>query len=950
MAPKSAKKHQWLCSKKTCKNESSVDPDCPVMNFTPKLNKNRMQVKFGKHTVQCLVDAGAEISAMSKHLLNQVAPNATIRPSNLSNIVGVCGEVHRVLGQVELPFECEGLQFQQVFQIFEHLHVSVLVGIDFMTANNVTVKFGELEIKVPSNQKTSVSSVKVAATPVMSDQTCFAYTTREVIIPPHSEVVVPVRISGFPNNSVILIEPKLNLSDLNLAGGKNICTVRNSKGVYRLMNPTNLPIFLGTNQRLAKVNLVDSQSIFDLKESQSTQVIGISTDNSSETLDSERIVKDLGITIDDSNLSKDQKGKLYNFLARNRDIFAKDMSELGVTNLHSHTIHTGDAQPVSAAPYPQTPRMRAEFERQLEEMQRDGIIEESNSVWHSPVVMVKKPNNEWRFCVDYRKLNAVTELMSFPIPHMSDVFDTLAQSKAEVFSTLDLRSGFWQVPLDKATKHKSAFITHQGIFEFNRLSFGMVNAPMTFQSLMTKVLKNLNFKIALVYIDDLLIFSKDFDQHLHHLNLVFDKLRSANLTLHPAKCKFATKQVKYLGHIVSKDGLRVNPENTDKIRNCKSPTNVKQVRSALGMMGYYRKFVKDYAKNVQPLNDLLKKDTKFNWTEDCEQAFNVLKIKLIEAPILRYPQFDKEFVLAVDSSQYSIGYVLSQEHDGKLHPICFGGRALRDNELKWHITDKEGLALVEGIQHFKHYLANNRFIVYTNNVSVKYLMKIKDCQGRLGRWGILLQGYSFDIKHRSSSQNCSADFMSRQRYCESVHADSHDLADHIYSLETQREYTQVTLVYPGDDDTKVLLADTKAAEAGTEPADRDISVGISIYQQECPDFRGIFRYLAHRQVPEDPGLARTVMAESYNYELESGVLKHFYSRRSRQVPLEERLVKQTAVPRCLRDELLKSYHDCIAGGGHQGFERTYASLRNKYYWPSMYENIRQYVKTCEVCQ
>ena len=210
-----------------------------------------MQVQFGKHTVQCLVDTGAEISAMSKHLLNQVAPNATIRPSNLSNIVGVCGEVHKVLGQVELPFECEGLQFQQVFQIFEHLHVSVLVGIDFMTANNVTVKFGELEIKVPSNQKTSVSSVKVAATPVMSDQTCFAYTTREVIIPPHSEVVVPVRISGFPNNSVILIEPKLNLSDLNLAGGKNICTVRNSKGVYRLMNPTNLPVFLGTNQRLA---------------------------------------------------------------------------------------------------------------------------------------------------------------------------------------------------------------------------------------------------------------------------------------------------------------------------------------------------------------------------------------------------------------------------------------------------------------------------------------------------------------------------------------------------------------------------------------------------------------------------------------------------------------------------------------------------------------------------
>ena len=177
---------------------------------------------------------------------------------------------------------------------------------------------------------------------------------------------------------------------------------------------------------------------------------------------------------------------------------------------------------------------------------------------------------------------------------MSDVFVTLAQSKAEIFSTLDLRSGFWQVPLDKVTKHKSAFITHQEIFEFNRLSFGMNNAPLSFQSLMTKVLKNLNFKIALVYIDDVLIFSKDFDQHLHHLNLVFNNLRAANLTLHSAKCKFAIESLRYLGFTVSKDGLEVTQENTDKIQNCQSPKNVQQVRSALGMMGYYRKFIKHY--------------------------------------------------------------------------------------------------------------------------------------------------------------------------------------------------------------------------------------------------------------------------------------------------------------------------------------------------------------------
>ena len=380
--------------------------------------------------------------------MNRIAPYAHIRPASLSNIVGVCGEVHRVLGQVELDFECEGLQFRQRFCVFEHLHVSILVGLDFMTANNVTVQFGQVEIQVPSKQAASITTIKVKATPVTGGQTSFAYTTKEVIVPPHSEVLVPVRISGFANNSVVLIEPKLNLSDLSLAGGKNLCTVVNSKGVYRLMNPTNLPVFLSSNQRLGKVSMIDSRSVFDLKEPSQAEILNFS--HTSKTTNHEQVIRDLGINLDNSNLTEEQRSKLYNFLGNN--IFAKDMSELGETNLHSHTIHTGDAQPVSAAPYRQTPQMRAELERQLEEMQKQGIIEESNSVWHSPVVLIKKSNGEWRFCVDYRKLNAVTVPMSFPIPHMSDVFDTLAQSKAEISSTLDLRSGFWQVPLDKATK------------------------------------------------------------------------------------------------------------------------------------------------------------------------------------------------------------------------------------------------------------------------------------------------------------------------------------------------------------------------------------------------------------------------------------------------------------------------------------------------------------------
>ncbi|CAG2206802.1 unnamed protein product [Mytilus edulis] len=258
------------------------------------------------------------------------------------------------------------------------------------------------------------------------------------------------------------------------------------------------------------------------------------------------------------------------------------------------------------------------------------------------------------------------------------------------------------------------------------------------------------------------------------------------------------------------------------------------------------------------------------------------------------------------------------------------------------LQKKEALALVDGIQHFKHYLANQEFTVYTDNVSVKYLQKIKDCQGRLGRWSLLLQGYNFKIIHREGSKN-TADCLSRQQYTNSTAQDSTDLAEHLYNIN-EKEYTETVFFYKGESEENVI-----ANIQETEIQEPEL-MNLSKHQKECRDFSEIYKYKFNRELPDDAILARTIVAESYNFEIEDGILKHFYSKRCKQVPRHERLVKQIAVPRILRDDVLRSYHDCILGGGHQGFDRTYSSLRNKYFWPSMYEDIKQYVKTCEVCQ
>ena len=361
------------------------------------------------------------------------------------------------------------------------------------------------------------------------------------------------------------------------------------------------------------------------------------------------------------------------------------------------------------------------------------------------------------------------------------------------------------------------------------------------------------------------------------------------------------------------------------------------------MAQFYRRYIKSFATIALPLNKLLRKETKFVWTAECQVAFETLKRALVTAPVLAFPQFDKPFILAVDASDESIGYVLSQlDSDNREHPVAYGGRALRNEELRWHITDKEGLSLVEAIRQFRPYLANVPFTVYTDNVSVKYLQQIKDCQGRLGRWSLLLQGYNMQIVHKSSQNNANADGLSRRSYPPSPEVE-----------EEEPEFCsvgyEVSFCYANDpSDIKVQSVDPVPAEQNSDK--QTGCPNLIRLQQNCPDFKAIYKYKTTGEVPDDAKQARTLVAEASQFEVINGLLYHFYSPRSRGLPREERFVKQLALPKVMRDDILRSYHDSLAGGGHQGHERTFAAIRLKYYWPKMYDEIGKYVQSCLLCQ
>ncbi|VDH96762.1 Hypothetical predicted protein [Mytilus galloprovincialis] len=407
----------------------------------------------------------------------------------------------------------------------------------------------------------------------------------------------------------------------------------------------------------------------------------------------------MGIDLSKSDLSETQKYQLLTLLGQYRQAFAKDITELGCTKIGKHIIDTGDANPVRQFPYRTTPKTKEEINTHLDEMEEQGIIRKSMSPWSSPILLVAKPNGEKRVCVDYRKLNRLTKIYTQSLPNLSDVLDTLGEKHAQTYSVCDMRqaSGSWN--LMNNSKEKTAFMTHRGQYEFNRLPYGLANSPATFNMIMNEVIRDLNWKSALVYVDDILNLQA----------ALFDKLIEANLKLKPSKCQFACKEVQYLGHIITKEGIAVDPEKTASVHSFAAPKNVKEVRMFLGLCNYYRKFIHNYSKITSPLNQLLHKDQQFHWTDECQRSLETLKTKLTSAPILVFPDFNKEFILHTDASGTAIGYVLGQhDKDKKLRVIAYGGRMLRKPEQRWDVKDRECLALVVAIKQFHVYLANKQ--------------------------------------------------------------------------------------------------------------------------------------------------------------------------------------------------------------------------------------------------
>ncbi|HSN23183.1 MAG TPA: reverse transcriptase family protein, partial [Methylomicrobium sp.] len=470
-----------------------------------------------------------------------------------------------------------------------------------------------------------------------------------------------------------------------------------------------------------------------------------------------------------SSLTDDEKRKAANFIRRYAHAFSKSATDLGRNSMHPHRIDTGDHAPIKQQlrrqPYAHLP----EIERNVQELLDAGVIEPASSPWASNVLLVKKKDGSWRFCVDYRRLNDVTKKEAYPLPRIESCLESLGGAK--YFSTLDLRAGYWQTALDPRDADKTAFITRSGQYRFTVLSMGLANAPSQFQRLMDLVMAGLLWNVCLVYLDDIIVYSATFEQHLERLSAVFDRLALADLKVKASKCQLFCQEVHFLGHVISAAGVAADPEKVKAVASWPRCRNLTELRSFVGLASYYRRFIARFADIARPLHQLTGKGQPFVWEAAQENAFQTLKERLITAPILASPRDEGEYVLDTDASLYGLGAVLQQKQDGEIRVIAYASRTLSCAERNYSTTRRELLAVIFGFKQFRQFLLGRHFLLRVDHSALTYLRKSTDLIGQSARWLEFIEEFDFRIVHRSGGSHGNCDSMSRRPFDVANHSE-----------------------------------------------------------------------------------------------------------------------------------------------------------------------------------
>jgi len=693
------------------------------------------------HETSFMIDTGAAPNLIKKRALR---PDVKIRAETMA-LSGITDGNIETLGAVDIILKGHPVTLQVVDNNFPISQEGIL-GSDFL------------------GDETDISYSKQTIT--WRDQDLKFSRNKEITLPPRSRTIIPIRVTNTPLTEGYI--PRLNISD-NIYFGEALVRNHNGSVLIGIINTSEAVERI----KLPKIQLEEIESVSTLpprrnpeqspsgnSKAPTTQIATIET----TLVPKQTQVAKIKTLLRLDHLNDEESQHVERIIQKHGDLFQLPTDTLGFTTLINHKIETTDNQPIHTKQYRYPPAHKEEINKQIETLLNNDVICPSTSPYNSPLwVVPKKPdslgNKRWRMVVDFRGLNEKTIGDAYPLPNITEILDQLGSAK--YFSVFDLASGFHQIPMHEPDAPKTAFSTPYGHYHFKRMPFGLKNAPATFQRLMDQALAGLQGTEVFVYLDDIVLYASSLKEHEIKFNKLAERLRKANLKLQPDKCEFLRKEVTYLGHIIGEDGVRPDPQKINAVKNFPRPNNAKTIKQFLGLAGYYRRFIQDFSKIARPLTCLLKKDIKFDWTDAQELAFTTLREALCSQPLLQYPDFSQPFVVTTDASKYAVGGILSQGPVGGDHPIAYTSRLLNSAEQNYSTIEKELLAIVYSVNHFRPYLYGHKFLLVTDHKPLVWLHSVKDPTSRLLRWRLKLAEYEYTVAYKAGKTNLNADALSR---------------------------------------------------------------------------------------------------------------------------------------------------------------------------------------------
>lgn len=892
-----------------------------------------------------LLDSGASISVIFLDYVDKQKINKNDR----IKINGVSGST-TTFGSTELTFKVNGCKISHTFFILDSFDYNVqgILGADFFDAYSAILNYETFSMSINlNNEKINI--------PMESEK------NNTIVIPSRCEIIKYFNVG---HNKECVVLPN------EIGNGVLIASV--------IVRPKNgeIPVKI-LNSREEEVTIKNFRP--ETVDLDTFDVVQFTGNNISSV---KRVDEVLGL-VNYKNMNREEQSAIEHIIAKFADVFYLPKDPLSVTNIYKHNIQLEkNASPVYVKPYRLPQAQKEEINKQVGKMLDEGVIEPAQSPWSSPILIVPKKvdkngERKWRLVIDYRLLNKTTKDDKFPLPNITEILDSLAG--AIYFSHLDLAQGYYQVELDKKCREYTAFTTNQGQFQLTRLPMGLKISPSVFSRVMTMAMSGLNYESCFVYLDDLIVFGRNLLEHNMNLVKVLGRLRKVNLKLNPIKCNFLQKEILYLGHIISDKGVAPDPEKITTIQHFPTPQDAQAVKRFVAFANYYRSFIPNFAHLSAPLNKLTRKNQVFNWTQECQEAFEILKTKLTVSPVLQYPDFSKNntFILKTDASGVAVGAVLCNSND---KPVAYASRTLNKAEKNYCTIEKELLGIVWAVKHFRPYLYGRKFSIQTDHRPLVYLFNMTNPSSRLTKFRLILEEYDFEVSYIKGKANVTADALSRIEIPSEIqsalqtaqdtvnvitrskakelenHVDSNTdktRTDHpgvVHLLKKPKNVTELKIIKLDEYNKYVRLKDKYNLCKENVIYDAEIQI---IYMNEantCSTSKLRASLKDCQQICINHNLKEIVIVNDKN---SAEIIKEILNLRKifKEADIKISILKgvQKIEDMPTRQLILNDFH-MLPTGGHAGINRMFNNIKKYYYWEGLYRDTERFIRRCDDCQ